>query len=122
MTSAAKPHPKPKPAKRSTIIDAMSGIFEPWFRGSSWDGWKAVLKAADCLPMTAAEIEFFKTISGGREPPTKRVSELVAAAARRVGKDSIASGVATHSAALFDQQDRLRPGDEPRFCVSRLRS
>jgi hypothetical protein len=40
----AKARPNSKPAKRATIIDAMNGIFEPWFRGSSWDGWKAVLK------------------------------------------------------------------------------
>jgi hypothetical protein len=116
MTAAARPRPKAKPAKPTkratiTIIDAMNGLFKPWFRGSSWDGWKAVLKAADCLPMTTAEVEFFKTISGGRKPPTKRVSELVAAAARRVGKDSIASGVATHAAVLFDQRDKLRPGE-----------
>jgi hypothetical protein len=65
----------------------------------------------DALPMTAAEIEFFKSISGGREPPTRRVSELIGATARRTGKDSAASGVATHTAATFDQQDKLRPGE-----------
>jgi hypothetical protein len=95
----------------TTIIEAMDGIFRPWFPGDTWGGWKAVLKAMDALPMTADEIAFFKSIAGGREPPTRRVSEVVAAAARRTGKDSVASVVAAHAAALFDQQERLRPGE-----------
>jgi hypothetical protein len=101
---------KAKP-KRATIVEAMNGIFRPWFPTDTWGGWQAVLKAMDALPMTADEIAFFKSIAGGREPPTRRVSELVAACARRTGKDSVASVIAAHSAALFDQQDRLRPGE-----------
>jgi hypothetical protein len=105
--SPAKGATKTKP----TIIDAMEGIFRPWFPGSTWANWKAVLKAMDGLPMTAGEIEFFKSIAGGREPPPGRVSEFVAACARRTGKDSVASLVAAYAAALFDQQDKLRPGE-----------
>ncbi|WP_426442044.1 terminase large subunit domain-containing protein [Bradyrhizobium genosp. P] len=93
----------------------MDGIFKPWFPPidgvDTWANWKAVLKAMDALPMSAAEIEFFKSIAGDREPPTRRVSEFVAACARRTGKDAVASVIAAHSAALFDQQDRLRPGE-----------
>jgi hypothetical protein len=111
MSAAAKARPKAKPAKRATIIDAMNGIFKPWFPGDTWGGWLTVLKAMDALPMTAAEVEFFKSISGDRDPPTKRVSELTAACARRTGKDSIASAVAAFAGATFDQQDKLRPGE-----------
>jgi hypothetical protein len=100
-----------KPAKRPNIIQSLDTIFEPWFRGASWDGWKAVLKAMDALPMTEREVEFFRSISGDRDPPTGRVSEFVAACARRTGKDSIVSGIAAYTAALFDQQDKLRPGE-----------
>ena len=42
------------------------------FTNKSWDNWKTVLKAGDGLPMTTAETEFFKSISGGREPPSVR--------------------------------------------------
>lgn len=97
--------------KRATIVEAMDGIFRPWFPGDTWGGWKAVLKAMDALPMTGEEIDFFKSIAGGREPPTKRVSELTAVCARRTGKDSIASLVGAYASATFDQQDRLRPGE-----------
>jgi hypothetical protein len=107
---------KAKP-KRATIVEAMNGIFRPWFPTDTWGGWQAVLKAMDALPMTADEIAFFKSIAGGREPPTRRVSELVAACARRTGKDSVASVIAAHSAALFDQQDRLRPGERAQILL-----
>jgi hypothetical protein len=47
------------------IVEAMNdcGLFEPWFRGESWDGWRSVLKAAYALPMTEDEVTFFKSCS-----------------------------------------------------------
>lgn len=94
------------------IVSAMNdeALFEPWFRGPTWDGWRAILKAAYALPMTAAEIEFFRSVAE-RDPPKERVKELWIIAGRRAGKDSVASMIAAHSAALFDQPDRLRPGE-----------
>jgi hypothetical protein len=113
MTTA---RPKDRPAKRATIVEAMDGIFRPWFPltndgTDTWSGWKAVLKAMDALPMIADEIEFFKSIAGGREPPTQRVSELTAVCARRTGQDSVASLVGAYGSATFDGQDELRPGE-----------
>ena len=113
MTTA---RPKDRPAKRATIVEAMDGIFRPWFPltndgTDTWSGWKAVLKAMDALPMTADEIEFFKSIAGGREPPTQRVSELTAVCARRTGQDSVAPLVGAYGSATFDGQDELRPGE-----------
>jgi hypothetical protein len=89
MTTALKAPPKDKSAKRATIVEAMDGIFRPWFPGASWDGWRAVLRAMDALPMTADEVGFFKTIAGDREPPARRVSELVAACARRASAGAV---------------------------------
>jgi hypothetical protein len=96
-----------------TLIDALTdpSLFEPWFRGESWDGWRAVVKAMDASPMTEAEIAFFKSIAGDRNPPKHPVREFYAVAGRRAGKDSAVSGIAAYSAAFFDQQDRLRPGE-----------
>ena len=98
-------------AKRVNLVEAMDGIFQPWFPGETWGNWKSVLKAMDALPMTDKEIAFFKSIAGDRDPPRHRVSEFVAVAARRTGKDSVASAIAAYAAALFDQQDKLRPGE-----------
>ena len=92
------------------VIEAMDDLFEPWFRGPSWNGWRAILKAAFALPMTAEEKAFFRTVAE-RDPPRRRVRELWLVIGRRAGKDSIASLIAAHSAALFDGQDRLRRGE-----------
>lgn len=94
------------------IDEAMSdpALFQPWFPGSTWDGWRAVLKAAYALPMTGDEVEFFRSVAD-RDPPKRRVKELWCIVGRRGGKDSIASVIAAHSAALFDQGHRLRPGE-----------
>ena len=95
-----------------SIIDALDdpALFEPWFRGESWSGWRTILKGAFALPMTDQEREFFRSIAE-RDPPTKRVRELWVVAGRRAGKDSIASLIAAYTAALFDGGDKLRPGE-----------
>jgi hypothetical protein len=96
------------------IVQAMNdpSLFEPWFEGSSWDGWRSVLKAAFAPPMTEAEVAFFKRVAGGREPPKARVRELWIVVARRGGKDSVASLITAHAAALFDRGSaELRPGE-----------
>ena len=102
------------PAEPSlNIIAALDDerLFKPWFRGESWNGWRVVLKAAYGLPLTDDEIIFFKSIAGGREPPDRQVRELWLICGRRAGKDSIASVIAAHTAALFNQRDRLRRGE-----------
>jgi hypothetical protein len=86
-------------------------LFKPFFSASSWDNWKTVLKAGDGLPMTDAETEFFRSIAGGREPPTGRMRERWWVVGRRGGKDSIASLLAAHTAALFDSPHLLRGGE-----------
>src|SRR5438477_5457501 len=61
------------------------------FTNVSWNNWKNVLKAGDGLPMTPGEAAFFKSISGGREPPTARVREQWWVVGRRGGMDRVAS-------------------------------
>jgi hypothetical protein len=60
--------------------------------------------------MTEAEIATFKSLTGGREPPRRRVRELWVCVGRGGAKTSIASLIACH-AALTDVSDRLRPGE-----------
>lgn len=97
-----------------TIIDAMNDpeAFSPWFEGSSWDAWKAVLKAAFALPMTPQELITFGELGGGRAPPRHRVRELYVIAGRRCGKDSIASLLVANAGAIEQGHlGRLRPGE-----------
>lgn len=96
-------------SKPLDIIGMMARL-EPWFPGSSWDPWRAVLKAAFALPMTPSEIEFFRAVAD-RDPPKRRVRELWCATGRRSGKDSIASLIAAFAAVTFAQEAKLRPGE-----------
>jgi hypothetical protein len=95
------------------IIEAMNSerLFKPWFRGQSWNSWKAVLKATACLPMDPREVDLFKSVAGGREPPRRRPREIYYVIGRRGGKDSVASVVAAQEAATFNPKGILRPGE-----------
>jgi hypothetical protein len=95
-----------------SILDAMSDpeLFGEWFRGPSWDTWRAVLKATFGLPMDGAELGRF-TLVAERSPPTKPVRELWCVIGRRGGKTGVASGVAAHRSALCDHRRYLRPGE-----------
>ena len=85
-------------------------MLQPFFAGTSWDGWRAVLRAAFGEKLTKAEKASFRSVAS-REPPPQRVKELWIVAGRRAGKDSIASGIAAHAAATFEPAGRLRPGE-----------
>jgi hypothetical protein len=96
-----------------SIADALrdSRLFEPHFRGPSWDTWRVVLKAAFGEPLTDAELEVFHAVAG-RDPPIHRVKELVCAVGRGGGKDSITSFVAAYVAMSFNvKAAKLRPGE-----------
>jgi hypothetical protein len=103
----------PKPAPTFNIINAMENpaLFQRWFAGPTWGNWRTILKAAYALPMTSAELEFFHSVAGDREPPSAQVRELWVIGGRRSGKDSVASAVAAFSAAMFTGQKHLRPGE-----------
>lgn len=109
--------PRPKASQPSTqpsldIISAMADplLFEPWFRGETWNAWRVVLKAIFALEMTAEEKAFFRSIAE-REPPSEPCREIWIIAGRRAGKDSIASVLAAHMAAMFNGNAHLRPGE-----------
>src|SRR6267378_1617561 len=86
-------------------------LFKPWFRGESWDGWRTILKAAFAIPLNDSELEFFHSVAGDRDPPERQVRELWCIVGRGGGKDSTASVIAAHMAALFSEGARLRPGE-----------
>jgi hypothetical protein len=94
-----------------SVSDAMASalLFGPFFRGPSWDTWRAVLRAAAAEPMSDCEKAAFGAVAA-REPPAKRVKELICVAGRGAGKDSIASLIATCAVINFDPRGRLRPG------------
>jgi hypothetical protein len=103
---------KPSSQPSLDIISAMDdpALFEPWFRGETWNPWRVALKAIFALPMSDDERAFFRTIAE-REPPAEPCKEVWIIAGRRAGKDSIASVLAAHAAAMFTDAGHLRPGE-----------
>ena len=84
-------------------------LFGPWFKGPSWNPWRAVLKAGFAVPMSREELELFRSVAE-RDPPRSRVRELWVIAGRRSGKDSIASAIAAWFSSLVPYEG-LRPGE-----------
>jgi hypothetical protein len=112
--AATKPKAKGETAPQPTISVSRAisdpQLFGKWFDGPSWDTWRAVLKAAFCEPMTAAEIEVFRQVAE-RDPPRKQVRELWVCAGRRTGKNSVTSAIAASVAAFRDYRSVTRPGE-----------
>jgi hypothetical protein len=94
------------------IVAAMSddAWFGKHFAGPSWDRWRACLRAAFALPMSADDLALFNEVAE-REPPTQRIRELWCIIGRRGGKDSVASLIATYVAVFGNFASRLRPGE-----------
>jgi hypothetical protein len=99
-----------RPALRISDVMDSPKLLGSYFKGPSWDRWRAVVKAAFAEPMTGAEIAAFREIAD-RDPPGQRVAELVCAVGRGGGKDSVASLMATSAAVNFDPRGKLRPGE-----------
>jgi hypothetical protein len=78
---------------------------------STWSAWLAILKAAHGRPLSERERELFASVAGGREPPTRKVKELVCVASRRSGKGRIGAALAVHAALLIDHSAVLVPGE-----------
>jgi hypothetical protein len=99
---------------RPDIISAMTDrrLFGRFYEGASWSGWQAVLRGAFGLKMTEEEITFFRSVAG-REPPGRRVKELVLAIGRRGGKDAVAALIAAFTALSFKPDGRVRAGERP---------
>lgn len=122
LHSRRKTAPKSSPlSDEITIIEALDDpkLFAPWFPGETWATWRAVLKAAHALPMTAKDRSLFAQVAGGRAPPRQRVRELWVVVGRRGGKDSIASVIAAHASVLGNFRRYLRRGERAQvMCIA----
>lgn len=90
-------------------------LFGPWFDGPTWDTWRVLDKAMFGLPLGKMERLTFIGLTGGRNAPTKPVSEAWLVCGRRSGKDvkaaSIAAYLATIGAELYGYRSRLQRGE-----------
>ena len=109
-----------------TVITTTAAIADPnllgrAFAGESWSTWRAVLRAAEGLPLDDDQRRAFAAVAE-RDPPAKRVRELWVVAGRRSGKDLIASAIAA-AAGMGDYRAHLRPGERATvMCLATDRS
>jgi hypothetical protein len=105
---------KSAPRKVPSLVECMSDpdIWLPYFKGPSWDRWRAVLRASQGEQLTPDEERLFREVAE-RDPPTKPIRQMWIIAGRRAGKDSVTSAIAAHAAAFFTGQDKVRPGESP---------
>lgn len=61
-------------------------VFGPYFRGTSWDAWKAFLAALFALPMTDEQVALYQQHTGRTDPPKSASNEAVLICGRRAGK------------------------------------
>lgn len=90
------------------IITAMD--LWPEFNASSWDSWRAFLRALFGLAMSQAELATFVRHTG-RTVPRRAFSECWAIVGRRGGKSRIAALVASYLALFKDYSTILAPGE-----------
>ncbi len=99
--------------RKVSILDAMndSRLFGPWFRGASWDSWRAFLAALFGLPMTAEMTVAFKKHTGRSAATGKPQREVWLCCGRRAGKSLIAALLAVFIALFRDYRKNLAPGE-----------
>ena len=86
-------------------------LFGPWFAGPTWAAWRVIHKAADGLPLNAAELLLFQLVAGNRAPPTRRVRELIELCGRRSGKSHTTAARVAYEAVFRDYRHLLKPGE-----------
>ena len=96
-----------------TIRDAMTdlALFGPTFGGASFAAWRALLSGFYGLPLTAAELDTFKMLTGRQSAPLGPFDELWLAIGRRGGKSHAAAFLALFQAVFQDHRARLSPGE-----------
>lgn len=100
-------------SQKITILDAMDDakLFGPWFRGKSWDAWRAFLCALFGLPMSEAQLELYRQHTGRTTAPTRQFREAQLLCGRRAGKSLIAALIAVYLAVFRDYAPYLAPGE-----------
>ena len=96
-----------------TILEALDDphLFAPFFRGNTWQPWRAFLAALFALPMDEATLALYRHHTGRQEPPQTAFKEAALAIGRRGGKSRVLASIATFLACFRDYAPHLAPGE-----------
>ena len=95
------------------IVDCLDNerIFAPFFRGPSWQPWRAFLAALFALPMTGAELELYRHHTERQAAPVAPFREAALVVGRRGGKSQALALVAAYLSCFRDYDPHLSPGE-----------
>ena len=101
------------------ILQAMDDqkLFSPYFRGDSWDAWKAFLAALFALPMDEANLAAYQHHTGRKEAPQAPFKEAALVIGRRGGKSRILATIAVFLATFRDYVQYLAPGEAATIAI-----
>ena len=83
-------------------------LLADWFRGPSWDSWRAIDKAIFGEPMDQQDRATFHQLTGREQPPTAPATEVWLALGRRSGKSLKAASYATFIITEGNRRHRYR--------------
>ena len=95
------------------ILAAMDdpALFAPFFRGGTWQPWRAFLASLFALPMDDATLALYRQHTGRTEPPQTPFKEAGLVIGRRGGKSRVLASIATFLACFRDYAPHLAPGE-----------
>lgn len=96
-----------------SIIEALEDpkVFGPFFKGSTWDSWKAFLAALFALPMTPEQLAIYRKHTGRTTPPAEPLHEAWLCIGRRGGKSFVLATIAVYLACFHDWRKYLNVGE-----------
>lgn len=86
-------------------------LFAPFFKGASWQRWRAFLAALFALPMDDEAMALYRCHTGRTEPPPKAFNEAALIIGRRGGKSRVLATIAVYLACFRDYSTHLAPGE-----------
>jgi hypothetical protein len=108
-----KAGPSSQPVVTPTILEVMehADLFGPFFKGTTWDAWKAVLAGLFGLDMDQDALALFCTLTGLLAPPAGPYTQGAFCVGRRGGKSRIMALIAVYLACFKDYAEHLAPGE-----------
>src|SRR5262249_23868762 len=106
-------HPSGSVVPRTTLRTALENpqLLGGAIPGHSWHGWRSLLLAPMGEPPKPEELGTHRRPNERGQPPTERVSELVAVVGRRGGKSRAIATLLCYLACLVDYRPRLASGE-----------
>jgi len=103
----------------ATILEAIDHpqVFGPFFRGDTWQAWRAFLGALFALPMDDAALALYRAHTGRISAPVVPFKEAALVVGRRGGKSRVLALCATYLATFRSYEQFLAPGEVATIAV-----